>query len=486
MSEITSLSISELRAELSEKKVSSVEITKAFLEKSSKNKALNAYTEILSEQAIACAKEADNKIKAGIKSPLLGIPGAIKDIILTKNIRTTCCSKILSNFIPPYNATVIEKLNGSGFVQLGKTNMDEFAMGSSSETSFFGPVKNPWDKDRVPGGSSGGSAAAVSARLSPFALGTDTGGSIRQPASFCGIVGIKPTYGRVSRYGVIAFASSLDQVGVFAHNVRDSAIVTQVISGVDKNDSTSVRKDVPNFEAVLGQSIKGLKIGVPKEYFISGLDPEVNEKIKTAISVLSKLGAEIIDISLPNTEAAVAVYYILAPAEASSNLARFDGIRYGYRAKDTKNLKELYFKTRSEGFGKEVKRRIMIGTYVLSSGYFDAYYLRAQKVRTLIAHDFKAVFEKKCDIILSPTAPTTAFKIGEKVSDPLSMYLNDIFTIPVNLAGLPGMSIPCGFDSKGLPVGLQLIGKPWDEETLFKTAYAYESQTRFNKSLPNL
>jgi aspartyl-tRNA(Asn)/glutamyl-tRNA(Gln) amidotransferase subunit A len=364
--------------------------------------------------------------------------------------------------------------------------MDEFAMGSSNENSAFGPVGNPWNPEYVPGGSSGGSAAAVAARICPITLGTDTGGSIRQPAGFCGIVGLKPTYGRVSRYGVIAYASSLDQVGGFAHNVRDCALVTQAICGVDPNDATSVNQPVPQFDKALGRDIKGLRIGIPKEYFVSGLAPDVHEALKKAIATLEGLGAVPVEISLPHTDVAVAVYYILAPAEASSNLARYDGIRYGHRATGQMDLKTLYCKSRSEGFGREVQRRILVGTYVLSSGYFDAYYVKAQKVRSLISQDFKEAFASKCDIIVAPTAPTAPFKIGEKLSDPLQMYLNDIFTIPVNLAGLPGMSLPCGFSREGLPVGLQLIGRPFDEETIFQVGHAFESATDWHTKRPAL
>jgi len=362
--------------------------------------------------------------------------------------------------------------------------MDEFAMGSSNENSAYGPVRNPWKTDCVPGGSSGGSAAAVAAGICPITLGTDTGGSIRQPAAFCGIVGLKPTYGRVSRYGVIAYASSLDQVGAFGRNVRDCAIATQAICGVDPNDATSVDQPVPNFEAVLGKSIKGLRVGIPKEYFIPGLDREVRDALDKALKVIEGLGAHIVEVSLPHTELAISVYYILAPAEASSNLARYDGIRYGHRAQGDLDLKSLYSRSRSEGFGQEVQRRILVGTYVLSSGYYDAFYLKAQKVRSLIASDFGNAFATHCDVIAAPTTPTPPFKLGEKGSDPLTMYLEDIFTVPVNLAGLPGMSVPCGFSAQGLPIGLQLIGKPWDEATLFQVASAYEAETSWHSATP--
>jgi aspartyl-tRNA(Asn)/glutamyl-tRNA(Gln) amidotransferase subunit A len=485
MGDCTTLSISELRTGLVEKKFSSVELTQAYLARIKKHSDLNAFVAVDDQRALSLAKQADAALAAGERRSLLGIPGAIKEMILTKGLETTACSKILNGFVPPYSATVVQKLESAGSLVLGKTNQDEFAMGSSNETSANGPVKNPWDHSRVPGGSSGGSAAAVAACLAPYALGTDTGGSIRQPASFCNIVGIKPTYGRVSRYGVIAYASSLDQVGPMARSVRDCAEITQVLCGHDPHDSTSVPRNLPNFVEGLGKSIKGLRLGVPREYFIKGLDATVESSVRSAIAKLVEQGAEVVDISLPHTELAVAVYYILAPAEASSNLARYDGVRFGYRAEKPTGLEDLYARSRSEGFGTEVKRRIMIGTYVLSSGYYDAFYLRAQKVRTLIAQDFQNAFRDSCDVIVCPTAPTTAFKIAEKVTDPLAMYLNDVFTIPVNLAGLPGMSLPCGFDAQGLPIGLQLIGKPWDEETLFKAAFAYESATDWHKRLPN-
>jgi aspartyl-tRNA(Asn)/glutamyl-tRNA(Gln) amidotransferase subunit A len=479
MSDLTFQTVSELSAGLAARKFSAMELLKAFQDRIEAGSELNAFISLTPDLAKEQALEADQRIRAGQSGPLLGIPIAVKDIISTKGYKTTCASKILENYVAPYDATVTSKLKEAGAVIVGKTNMDEFAMGSSNEHSIFGPVKNPWDTERVPGGSSGGSAAAVAARLAPLALGTDTGGSIRQPASLCSIVGLKPTYGRVSRYGVVAFASSLDQVGSFAVDVRDCARLTGVICGHDPMDSTSVSTPVPDFEKSLGQSIKGLRIGIPKEYFIPGLATEVEAAIKTAIKQFVDLGAVLVDISLPHTEAALACYYILAPAEASSNLARFDGVKYGYRAPGCSELSEMYSKSRSAGFGDEVKRRIMIGAYVLSSGYFDAYYLHASKVRTLIAKDFKDAFANKCDVILCPTSPTTAFKRGEKDEDPMAMYLNDVFTIPVNLAGLPGMSMPCGFDSKGLPIGLQLIGKPWDEETIFKAGFAYESASQW-------
>jgi aspartyl-tRNA(Asn)/glutamyl-tRNA(Gln) amidotransferase subunit A len=486
MTDLASLSVSEMREGLQSRQFSCVEITSACLKRADALQHLNCFIERSPEQALSLAAHVDSLIKDGKSAPLLGIPIGLKDLICTKGIRTTAGSNILRNFIPPYDATVTQRLITAGTVSLGKLNLDEFAMGSSNESSAFGPVLNPWDTSRVPGGSSGGSAAAVAAGICPITLGTDTGGSIRQPASFCGVVGLRPTYGRVSRYGVVAYASSLDQVGAFARNVRDCALATQAIAGFDPNDATSSELPVPNFDAVLGRSIKGLRVGIPKEYFIPGLDPEIRAAVDKALKVLEGMGATIVEISLPHTELAIAVYYILAPAEASSNLARYDGIRYGHRAQGDLDLKELYMRSRSEGFGKEVQRRILIGTYVLSSGYYDAFYLKAQKVRSLIARDFQNAFASSCDLIAAPTTPTPPFKLGENSSDPLTMYLNDIFTVPVNLAGLPGMSVPCGFTTQGLPLGLQLIGKPWDEATLFQVAHAYESQTEWHKATPKV
>lgn len=480
MTQLSDLTLSDIRCGLDSREFSSLELTKEFLGRIDANEDLNSFNKVCPEQALAAAKKADTKIKQKQSSALLGIPLALKDVILTEGIETNCASKILDGFIPPYNATVTQKVLDDGAVIVGKTNMDEFAMGSSTENSAFGPVKNPWNKSKVAGGSSGGSAVAVAAKLAPASLGTDTGGSIRQPASFCGVVGIKPTYGRVSRYGVIAYASSLDQVGVFGRNVTDTAILTNAISGWDKLDSTSVNCEVPNFLSQLKKNIKGLKIGLPTEYFDQGLNSEVESYIREAVDLLKERGAKIVDISLPHTEAAIAAYYIIAMAEASSNLSRYDGIRYRRRAENVSDLRDLYCRSRSEGFGTEVKRRIVMGTYVLSTGYYDAYYLRAQKVRQLIARDFMQAFEKKCDLIVSPTAPTTAFGIGDKIDDPLAMYLSDVFTVPVNLAGLPALSVPCGFDSSGLPIGLQLIGRPWDEATLFRTAYAFEQATEWH------
>ncbi|MCO6431076.1 MAG: Asp-tRNA(Asn)/Glu-tRNA(Gln) amidotransferase subunit GatA [Deltaproteobacteria bacterium] len=486
MTDVTSLSIAEINSGLVSKSFSSRELTQAYLERIEKLKSLNCYIEVCGESALKAADECDQMIKSGRRLPLLGVPIAIKDVITTKGIRTTCASKMLKDFIPPYDATAIIKMRENGGFVLGKTNMDEFAMGSSTENSFFGASRNPWDTARVPGGSSGGSAVAVAAALAPASLGSDTGGSVRQPASYCNVVGLKPTYGRISRYGLIAYASSLDQIGIFSRTVADCALLAQSLFGHDPLDSTSVEMAIPDLSKEIKRGIKGLKIGIPKEYLIEGVSKEVLQSVQDALSTLTQLGAEIVDISLPHTEYALACYYILALAEASSNLARYDGIRYGYRSPQARDLKQLYSLSRSEGFGKEVKRRIMVGTYALSAGYYDAYYKRAQQARTLIAQDFRSAFSEQCDVIACPTAPTTAFRIGEQSSDPVQMYLNDIFTVPVNLAGLPGISIPCGFDSQGLPVGLQLIGKPWDEGTLLRAANAYESSTDWHKRFPEV
>jgi len=433
------------------------------------------------EDAIKQAKEADKRLAFGTDiTPLTGIPIAVKDIFCTKGILTTCASKILANFVPPYDAHVIKKLKDAGAVILGKNNMDEFAMGSSTENSAYFVTKNPWDLNRVPGGSSGGSAASVAAGECTASIGTDTGGSIRQPASCCSIVGLKPTYGRVSRYGMIAFASSLDQAGPLTKDVTDCAIMLNTMGGYDPQDSTSSDAPVPDYTKTLTKDIKGLKIGIPKEYFIKGLDSEIEKAVRGAIEILKKQGATVVDVSLPHTDYAIAVYYLVATAEASSNLARFDGVKFGHRAKDGKNLMDMYCKTRDEGFGPEVKRRIMLGTYSLSAGYYEAYYKKASQVRTLIKRDFEDAF-KKCDVIVTPTSPTPAFKIGEKTADPLTMYLSDIFTISCNLAGIPGLSLPCGFTKDNLPIGLQILGKPLDEETVLKTAYAYEQSTEWHK-----
>ena len=473
--ELISEPIHKLHELLKNKEITSLELTEKFLEKINEtNKIINAYITVCEDIAIKQAKEADNKIKKGEIDYLTGIPLSIKDLICTKGIKTTCASKMLHNYIPTYNATVYEKLLSKNIVTLGKTNMDEFAMGSSNETSYFGAVRNPHDFERVPGGSSGGSAAAVAADMCAGSLGSDTGGSIRQPASFCGVVGLKPTYGRVSRYGLVAFASSLDQIGPIAKNVEDCSILLQAIAGYDEKDSTSVNIEVPDYlKNLKKESLKGLKIGVPKEYFIEGINDEVKNCIQNTLKVLEKEGSEIIEISLPHTDYAVATYYIIAPAEASSNLARYDGVKFGYRAEKYEDLLDMYKKTRAEGFGDEVKRRIMIGTYALSSGYYDAYYLKAAKVRNLIKQDFQNAL-KNVDVIICPVSPTTAFKIGEKIDNPLEMYLNDIFTIPVNLAGLPGISIPVGFDSRKLPIGLQIIGNYFQEDKLLNIAYNME------------
>lgn len=472
--ELSSLTITQARDLLRARAISAVELTRACLDRINEvERRLNAFVTVCPREALEQAETADQRLKQGDGGAMCGIPLAIKDIFLTRGVRTTCASKILGNFVPPYDGTVIARLREAGAVFAGKANMDEFAMGSSTENSAFGPARNPYNRERVPGGSSGGSAAAVAADECLAALGTDTGGSIREPASFCGVVGIKPTYSRVSRYGVIAFASSLDQVGPFTKTVRDSAILLQVIAGVDTRDSTCSARPVPDYEQALTGQIKGLRVGVPREYFVTGIDPEVERAVRNALQQLETLGAQLVEISLPHTEYATATYYIVATAEASANLARYDGIRYGMRVEADSNI-ELYSRTRAKGFGAEVKRRIMLGTFALSSGYYDAYYLKAQKVRTLIRQDFTQAF-RNCDVIATPVAPTTAFRLGEKMSDPLQMYLSDIFTISVNLAGLPGLSIPCGYDQDGMPIGLQLIGAPFDEATVLRIADAYET-----------
>ncbi|MBK5274076.1 MAG: Asp-tRNA(Asn)/Glu-tRNA(Gln) amidotransferase subunit GatA [Desulfuromonadales bacterium] len=478
--ELFDLSIRELHSKLKSKEVSSVEATGAMLARiESVEPQIGSFITVTPGQAMADAEAADKRIASGEMDLLTGIPLALKDIFLTEGIRTTCGSRILSNFVPPYSATAYEKLKEQGVVLLGKLNQDEFAMGSSNESSAFGMVRNPWDTTRIPGGSSGGSASAVAARQATATLGTDTGGSIRQPASHCGCVGLKPTYGRVSRYGVIAYASSLDQVGPLTRDVTDCAIMLGALAGHDPKDSTSVNTPVPDYAAALTGDVKGLRIGLPKEYFIEGLDPDVQTAMSQAIETYRRMGAEFVDISLPHTDYAVATYYLIATAEASSNLARYDGVRFGHRAEEAANLLDMYVKSRSQGFGVEVKRRIMIGTYALSSGYYDAYYVKAQKVRTLIMRDFIRAFEG-VDVILTPVAPTPAFKIGEKVNDPLQMYLSDIFTIPVNLAGTCALSVPAGFSADGLPIGLQLIGKPFGEETILRAAHAFEQATEWH------
>jgi aspartyl-tRNA(Asn)/glutamyl-tRNA(Gln) amidotransferase subunit A len=476
-------SLKELAALLAGKKISSLELTREFLARIGRfNPAINAYVTLDEEKTLAQARAADTRIAKGDAGPLTGIPVAQKDIFCAKGWTTTCGSKMLENFVAPYDAHIIEQFDLAGAVNLGKTNMDEFAMGSSNETSYFGKVKNPWDKERVPGGSSGGSAAAVAARLCAAATGTDTGGSIRQPASLCGLSGLKPTYGVCSRYGMIAFASSLDQAGPMAKSAEDLALMMNVMAGFDERDSTSLQRDKEDYTRDLGKPLAGLRIGLPKEYFAEGLNAGVAKVVEDAIAEYRRLGAETVEITLPNTRLSIPVYYVLAPAEASSNLARFDGVRYGYRAPEYTDLLDMYGKTRAQGFGEEVKRRIMIGTYVLSAGYYDAYYLKAQKIRRLIAQDFTEAF-KQCDVIMGPAAPGTAFKVGEKTADPVSMYLEDLYTIAVNLAGLPGMSIPAGF-SNGLPVGLQIIGNYFDEARMLGVGHQYQQTTDWHKRMP--
>jgi len=475
--------VTELSRALARKETSSVELTRALLERINKYKDLNAFITVDPERSLAQARAADARIARGEGAALTGVPIAQKDIFCADGWLTTCGSKILSNFVAPYDATVIDKFNQAGAVCLGKTNMDEFAMGSSNETSYYGAVKNPWGTGRVPGGSSGGSAAAVAARLAPAATGTDTGGSIRQPAALTGLTGLKPSYGRVSRYGMIAFASSLDQGGPMCRTAEDCALLLNTMAGFDPRDSTSVDEPVPDYTKSLNDDIQGLRIGLPKEYFSEGLSPEVAQVVQAAIGEYKKLGAQIVEVSLPNSKLAIPCYYVLAPAEASSNLSRFDGARYGYRASDYTDLLDMYCKTRAEGFGAEVKRRIMIGTYALSAGYYDAYYLKAQQLRRLIAQDFERAFQS-CDVIMGPTSPTTAFKIGEKSDDPVAMYLSDIYTISVNLAGLPGMSIPAGFAPDGLPVGLQLVGRYFNEARLLNVAHRYQQATDWHKRMP--
>jgi aspartyl-tRNA(Asn)/glutamyl-tRNA(Gln) amidotransferase subunit A len=477
-------SIAELSKGLANKEFSSVELTEHVLNRIQTHQpSLNAYVTVTRERALADAKRADERRAAGESLPLLGVPIAQKDIFCTDGILTTCSSKMLANFVAPYDATVVAKLSAAGTVLTGKTNMDEFAMGSSNETSYYGPVANPWDIARVPGGSSGGSAAAVAARLVPAATATDTGGSIRQPAAFVGVSGIKPTYGRVSRYGMIAFASSLDQAGVLAPSALDCAYLLEAMSGFDPNDSTSVAQPVPNYVESLSQaSLKGVRVGILKEFFADGLDPAIGALVHEAMDVMKAQGATLVDVSCPSLPLSVPTYYVVAPAECSSNLSRFDGVRFGHRCKDPKDLVDLYKRSRAEGFGAEVKRRILTGTYVLSAGYYDAYYLKAQRVRRLIANDFAKAFES-VDMLLSPTAPTTAFKIGTKHEDPVTMYLNDIYTIGANLAGLPALSIPCGF-ANGLPAGVQLIGPHFSESALLSAAHVYQRETNFHLQVP--
>ncbi len=481
MTKLNTLTAHELIRLLNNEDISPIDISNSLInEVTKKNKSLNAIVHFDKEKVL----ERSNSLKKKDASSVLwGLPIFIKDNICVKDELTTCSSKILEGFRAPYNATVIEKLLTSGVVLMGKTNMDEFAFGSSTETSCYGTTRNPWDLERIPGGSSGGSSACVAADEAIFSLGSDTGGSIRQPASLCGVVGLKPTYGRVSRYGLIAFASSLDQIGPITKDVEDAALLMNVISGHDEMDSTSADTSVPDYTSSIKKKIKGLKIGIPKEYFGKGLDPDIKEALKKAIKDIESLGAVCEDMTLPHTDFAVSVYYLVATAEASSNLARFDGVQYGLGAKRAKSIIEMYKKTRSLGFGNEAKRRIILGTFALSSGYYDAYYSRALKVRTLIKRDFEEAF-KKYDAILTPTSPTAAFKIGEKIEDPLTMYLSDIFTISANLAGIPGVSIPCGFTKNNLPIGLQILGKPFDEETILKIAYNYEQATDWHKKKP--
>jgi len=477
-------SLSELSSALARRAISSVELTKLFLERAQRlNSTLNAFITLDPEATLAQARAADALLARGERQALTGVPIALKDIFCAQGWLTTCGSKILSNFVSPYDAHVVERLQAAGAVNLGKTNMDEFAMGSSSETSFYGPVRNPWDQTRVPGGSSGGSACAVAARMAPAALGTDTGGSIRQPAALCGISGLKPTYGVVSRFGMVAFASSLDQCGPMAKSAADLAPLLNAIAGFDARDSTSLERPREDYARCLDQPIAGTRIGLPKEFFASGLAADVARTLEAALAEFRRLGCSIVEVSLPQTRLAVATYYVLAPAEASSNLARFDGVRYGYRAPDYADLREMYMRTRAQGFGAEVKRRILIGTYVLSHGYYDAYYLQAQRVRRLVAQDFASAFGR-CDVIMGPTSPTTAFAIGAKTADPVQMYLTDIYTIPAPLAGIPALSIPCGFGEDGLPVGLQIMGNYFDEARMLNVAHQYQKATDWHLRAP--
>ena len=479
-------SLQQLGSALRARKISSVELTQLYLDRiAGLNPQFNAYITVNPEMSLAQACEADARIAAGKADALTGIPIAQKDIFCAKGWLTTCGSKMLSNFVSPYDAHVIEQFNRVGAVNLGKTNMDEFAMGSSNETSYYGAVKNPWDQTRVPGGSSGGSAAAVAARLCAAATGTDTGGSIRQPAALCGISGLKPTYGVCSRYGMIAFASSLDQAGPMARSAEDLALMLNTMAGFDERDSTSLQRDREDYARDLAKPLSGLRIGLPKEFFAAGMGGDVARAVEAVLTEYRKLGVTTVEISLPNYKLSVPVYYVLAPAEASSNLSRFDGVRYGYRAPEYSDLTDMYEKSRAQGFGAEVKRRIMIGTYVLSHGYYDAYYIQAQKIRRLIAQDFIEAF-KQCDVIIGPTSPSTAFKLGEKGDDPVQMYLSDIYTIAVNLAGLPGMSIPCGFGANDMPVGLQIIGNYFDEARILNAAHQYQLATDWHRRAPRI
>ena len=476
-------SLTALRDMLRRREISSTELTQHCLDRIAKHSDLNAFVTVDESGAMTAAATADEQLGRGEADLLTGVPIAHKDIFCTRGVLTTCGSKMLENFVSPYDATVVERFHQAGSVTVGKTNMDEFAMGSSNETSFFGSVKNPWDRGRVPGGSSGGSAAAVAASLVAGATGTDTGGSIRQPAAFCGLTGLKPSYGRVSRYGMIAFASSLDQGGPITRNAEDAALMLQCMAGFDPRDSTSINAPAPDMATLLGKEVRGLKLGLPKEFFDTSVDGQVLEKVRESLAVLETLGATLVDVSLPNSAAGIPCYYVIAPAEASSNLSRFDGVRFGHRSEHAEELIDLYENSRAEGFGEEVKRRILIGTYALSAGYYDAYYLKAQKIRRVIAQDFETAFEQ-CDVIVGPTSPTTAFPLGAKTQDPVAMYLNDIFTNTVNLAGLPGLSVPCGFDTTGLPVGLQLIGKFMDEASLLSTAHQLQQETDWHQRMP--
>ncbi len=478
------LTIHELQEMLAKGEISATEVTVGVLDRIEKvEDAVNAYISFDSAGALKQAEEAEKKLKEGTAGPLCGIPVSIKDVLCTEGMRTTCGSRILENFIPPYDATTVAKLKEAGAVLIGKVAMDEFAMGSTSENCAFGPPRNPWNTDYICGGSSGGSAASVAADECIASLGTDTGGSIRQPASHCGVVGLKPTYGRVSRYGLVAFASSLDQVGPLTKDVTDCALMMNVISGYDANDSTSVRREVPDFRKALKDGLQGVKVGVPGEYFIEGLDPEVEKNVQKGIDLLREAGAETVEVSLPHTDYCVAVYYLIAPAEASSNLARYDGVKYGFRDKASDSLIDMYRNSRSQGFGDEVKRRIIIGTYALSSGYYDAYYKKASQVRTLITEDYRKVFEA-CDVIVSPVTPTPAWKLAEKIDDPLSVYLSDILTISANLAGIPGISVPCGFSAQGLPIGLQIQGAHFQEEKLLHVGYNLEQRLNISHLRP--
>ncbi|HEX4334198.1 MAG TPA: Asp-tRNA(Asn)/Glu-tRNA(Gln) amidotransferase subunit GatA [Usitatibacter sp.] len=476
--------LKQLAGRLARREASSVEMTRYFLARIARlGAALNAFITIDEEKSLAQARAADQRIARGEMAPLTGIPIAHKDLFCAKGWRTTAGSKILGNFVSPYDAHVIERFNEDGAVLLGKANMDEFAMGSSNESSYFGPVKNPWDLGAVPGGSSGGSAAAVAARIAPAATGTDTGGSIRQPASFVGVSGLRPTYGRVSRYGIVAFASSLDQAGALGKTAEDLAIVLKTMAGFDARDSTSAERPVEDYPAMLGSGVKGLRIGVPREYFNKDLAPDVAAPIRAAIDEYAKLGARVVEVSLPNQHLSVPAYYVIAPAEASSNLSRYDGVRYGHRAAEYTDLNDMYRRTRAQGFGAEARRRILVGTYVLSHGYYDAYYLQAQKIRRLVANDFAAAF-RECDLIMGPAAPSVAYDLGAKSQDAVQMYLDDLYTIPINLAGLPGLSIPCGFGAKGRPVGLQIVGNYFDEGRMLAAAHAYQQATDWHTRIP--